>query len=497
MTTTVMIDTRRTLGKISRHIYGHFAEHLGRCIYEGIWVGEDSPIPNKDGIRQDIIEALRRIHIPNLRWPGGCFADEYHWQDGIGPHAARKRTINTHWGGVIENNQFGTHEFLQLCQLLGCEPYIAGNVGSGSPQEMGAWIEYMTFDGGSTLAELRSHHGRTEPWRIQYFGVGNENWGCGGNMTADHYADVYRRFQTYVRNFSGNQVYKIACGPNDFNYEWTETLMRQAGRYMDGLSLHYYTVPGTWADKGSATEFGETEWFVTLQKASAMDEIVRGHAAIMDRYDPERRVGLIVDEWGTWHNVEAGTEPGFLYQQNTLRDALVAGITLNILNQHCQRVYMANLAQTVNVLQALILTSGEKMLLTPTYHVFDLYQVHQDASLLPTRVENQTGYVFQGERLPQVNLSASRDEQGRVHVSLCNLDPNTDAEVQLTLEGVTAIGSIAARTLTASAMQAHNTFDHPEKVEPGEFQSFVVRGAGIQIQLPPMSVTVLEIRLEA
>ncbi len=497
MTTTVMIDTRRTLGKISRHIYGHFAEHLGRCIYEGIWVGEDSPIPNKDGIRQDIIEALRRIHIPNLRWPGGCFADEYHWQDGIGPRAARKRTINTHWGGVIENNQFGTHEFLQLCQLLGCEPYIAGNVGSGSPQEMGAWIEYMTFDGGSTLADLRRRHGRTEPWRIQYFGVGNENWGCGGNMTADHYADVYRCFQTYVRNFSGNQVYKIACGPNDFNYEWTETLMRQAGRYMDGLSLHYYTVPGTWADKGSATEFGETEWFVTLQKASAMDEIVRGHAAIMDRYDPERRVGLIVDEWGTWHNVEAGTEPGFLYQQNTLRDALVAGITLNILNQHCQRVYMANLAQTVNVLQALILTSGEKMLLTPTYHVFDLYQVHQDASLLPTRVENQTGYVFQGERLPQVNLSASRDEQGRVHVSLCNLDPNTDAEVQMTLEGVTAIGSIAARTLTASAMQAHNTFDHPEKVEPGEFQSFVVRGAGIQIQLPPMSVTVLEIRLEA
>lgn len=493
MTTTITIDTTHSLGKISRHLYGHFAEHLGRCIYEGIWVGEDSPIPHTDGIRMDVVEALRRLNIPNLRWPGGCFADEYHWQDGIGPHAERARTVNTHWGGVIEPHHFGTHEFLQLCELLDCEPYIAGNVGSGSPAEMGAWIEYMTFAGPSSLADLRRRNGREEPWRLKYFGVGNENWGCGGNMTPEYYAHIYRQFQTYVRNFSGNQVYKIACGANDYNFDWTETLIREAGRFMDGLSLHYYTVPGTWADKGSATEFSEADWFVTLKKASAMDEIVRRHAAIMDRYDPDRRVGLVVDEWGTWYNVEAGTEPGFLYQQNTLRDALVAGITLNILNQHCQRVHMANLAQTVNVLQALILTQGANMLLTPTYHVFDLYQVHQDASLLPIQIAHESGYIYQGERLPQVNLSASQDEKGLVHVSLCNLDPRESAQVQLALEGVSGIRSVSGCTLTAGDRQAHNTLEHPEQVKPAVFQSFSIEGPNLSAQLAPMSVTVLEI----
>jgi alpha-N-arabinofuranosidase len=495
MTTTITIDTKKEIGKISRHIYGHFAEHLGRCIYEGIWVGDSSSIPHTDGIRMDVVEALQRLNIPNLRWPGGCFADEYHWQDGIGPRTERVRTVNTHWGGVIENNHFGTHEFLQLCQVLGCEPYIAGNVGSGSPREMAAWIEYMTFEGQSSLADLRRSNGRNEPWRVKYFGVGNENWGCGGNMTPEYYAHVFRRYQTYVRNFSGNQVYKIACGPHDYNFGWTEILMREAGRFMDGLSLHYYTVPGNWGDKGSATEFGEADWFVTLKKASAMDGIVREHSDIMDRYDPDRRVGLVVDEWGTWYNVEADTDPGFLYQQNTMRDALVAGITLNILNHHCQRVHMANLAQTVNVLQALILTQEAQMLLTPTYHVFDLYQVHQDASLLSTRVAHEAGYVYQGERLPQVNLSASKDEKGRVHVSLCNLDPRSDAQVQLALEGVAAIRSVSGRTLAAGAMQAHNTFEHPEQVKPETFQSFTVEGPNISAQLAPMSVTVLEVKI--
>ena len=491
MTTTITINTTQDKGRISRHIYGHFAEHLGRCIYDGVWVGPDSSIPNQAGMRSDILDALKRIHIPNLRWPGGCFADEYHWQDGVGRPEERKRTVNTHWGGVIENNHFGTHEFLYLCELLACEPYIAGNVGSGTPQEMQAWIEYMTFAGDSTLANQRRQNGRQQPWRIRYFGVGNENWGCGGNMTPEHYADVYRRFQTYVKNYGDNQIYKIACGSHDFNYDWTEVLMREAARYMDGLSLHYYTVPHTWNDKGSATEFSEDDWFLTLKKAIAIDEIVSKHSEIMDRYDPEKRVGLIVDEWGVWHNVEPGTNPGFLYQQNTLRDALVAGITLNTFNQHCDRVRMANLAQTINVLQALILTEGERMLLTPTYHVFDLYQVHQDAALLETRAENETSYTFNGAQIPQVNLSASRNDQGIVHLSLCNLDPNQSAQLDVDLRGVSAIRQVSGQILTAKDMRAHNTFEQPERIKPVAFQSFAVNGQTVSLELAAMSVCVL------
>ncbi|MGD8457248.1 MAG: alpha-N-arabinofuranosidase, partial [Anaerolineales bacterium] len=307
MITTITIDTTQTKANISRHIYGHFAEHLGRCVYDGFWVGEESAIPNAAGIRVDIVEALRRINIPNLRWPGGCFADAYHWRAGIGPRDGRRRSINTHWGGVIENNHFGTHEFLHLCELLDCEPYIVGNVGSGSPEEMQAWVEYMTFDGPSTLADQRRLNGRQESWRIKFFGVGNENWGCGGQMTAEYYANVYRRFQTYVRNIGENKFYKIACGASDRDYHWTEVLMREASHFMDGLSLHYYTVPNTWKDKGSATEFSENDWFSTLKKALAIDEIITKHENIMDQYDPEKRVGLIVDEWGVWHNVEPGT----------------------------------------------------------------------------------------------------------------------------------------------------------------------------------------------
>ncbi len=463
--TTITINTAQEKGTISRHIYGHFAEHLGRCIYDGLWVGEDSPIPNTAGIRNDVLEALRRIRIPVLRWPGGCFADEYHWRDGVGPRALRKRTINSHWGGVIESNHFGTHEFLDLCELLGCEPYIAGNLGSGTMQEMQEWIEYTTFAGDSSLAEWRRANGRQYPWALKYFGVGNENWGCGGNMRPEYYADEYRRYQTYVRNYGTNQIYKIACGANDFNYGWTETLMREAGRYMHGLSVHYYTVPHTWAQKGSALAFNEDEWFITIQQALVMDELVTKHAEIMDRYDPQKRVGMIVDEWGTWYDVEPGTNPGFLYQQNSLRDAMVAGVTLNIFNQHCDRVHMANLAQTVNVLQSLILTDADQFLLTPTYHVFDLYQVHQDATLLESSITQGATYTHNDSSLPQISLSASKDATGTVHVTLCNIHSRAAADLTINRAGMDALRQVTGRLLTAPAMNAHNTFSQPNTVQ--------------------------------
>jgi alpha-N-arabinofuranosidase len=487
----LILDTNIRKGKINKNIYGHFSEHLGRCIYEGIWVGKDSPIPNTDGIRNDVVNALREMKIPVLRWPGGCFADEYHWMDGIGPYEQRPKMINTHWGGVVENNHFGTHEFFRLCELIGAEPYICGNVGSGTVREMQQWIEYMTFDGESPMSNLRKANGREEPWKLTYFGVGNENWGCGGNMRPEYYADEYRRYATYIRNFGGNKVYKIACGPNSGDYHWTEVMMREVGTRMQGLSLHYYTVPGDWNNKGSSTEFNEMEWFTTMKKTLYMEELVTRHSTIMDRYDPDKKVGLIVDEWGTWYNVEPGTNPGFLYQQNTLRDALVAGVNLNIFNNHCDRVKMANIAQTVNVLQAVILTEGEKMLLTPTYHVFNMYKVHQDAELLPVSLECGE-YRFGGEAIPQVSASASLDGDGKIHISLCNLSHEDGADIDCLLRGSTA-SAVSGTILTAPVMNSHNTFEDPENVKPEAFGGASLKDGNLRVSMPPMSVVVLTI----
>ena len=474
---------------ISRNIYGHFSEHLGRCIYEGIWVGEDSPIPNTRGIRNDVVAALKRIKVPVLRWPGGCFADEYHWQDGIGPRSQRPSMVNTHWGGVVENNQFGTHEFLDLCEQLGCEPYICGNLGSGSVQEMQQWVEYITFDGISPLAELRRNNGHPAPWKLKFFAVGNENWGCGGNMTAQFYSDQYKRYATYVRNFGTNQIYKVACGPNGGNYQWTETLMHEAGKRMAGLALHYYC--GSGKKKQLAAVFDEGDWFAQLQRALQMEELVTKHSEVMDKYDPDRKVALIVDEWGTWHQVEPGTNPGFLYQQNTLRDALVAGVTLNIFNNHCRRVRMANIAQMINVLQAVILTEKEKMILTPTFHVFEMFAVHHDARLLPSEIQCPD-YEFGSAKLPQINASASRDRDGRIHVTLCNLDPKNASEVACKLDGA-KVARISGRILTAPEMSAHNTFGSPETLKTATFEGTRISADGFVTTLPAKSVVVLEI----
>lgn len=485
-------------GSINRNIYGHFSEHLGRCIYEGIWVGEDSPIPNTNGIRNDVLEALKQIKIPVLRWPGGCFADEYHWKDGIGPREARKEMINTHWGGVVENNHFGTHEFMELCAQLECEPYINGNVGSGTVQEMSEWVEYLTFGGKSPMSDLRGQNGHEEPWKVTYFGVGNENWGCGGNMRPEYYADLYRRFQTYVRNYDDNKIHRIACGPNSDDYNWMEVLMREAGRFMDSITLHYYTLPtGDWTDKGEATGFDEAAWFKTLKKAMYMDELITRHSTIMDKYDPEGRVGLIVDEWGTWYNVEPGTNPGFLYQQNTIRDALVAGLTFHIFHKHSGRVRMANIAQTVNVLQAVILTEGEKMILTPTYHVFDMYKVHQDAELLELSLDGGS-YKLGDEEIPAVTATASRDAQGAIHISFCNLQADSASQVKLDLRGL-ALGdlSITGSTLAGDKIDAHNTFEQPEAVAPKAFNDFSLENGVLSVTLPAMSVTTLELAVKA
>lgn len=487
----IVINTDQGKDVISRHIYGQFSEHLGNCIYGGFWVGEDSDIPNTRGIRNDVVEAFKNISIPNLRWPGGCFADEYHWMDGIGPGSERPKMINTHWGGVTEDNSFGTHEFLDLCGQLGTEPYICGNVGSGTVEEMSKWVEYINFDGISPMADLRRENGRDEPWGVKYWGVGNENWGCGGNMTAEFYADQYRRYATYSRNYGDNRLLKIAGGASSTDYHWTEVLMRNIPHgMMWGISLHYYSTH--WTDHGSATEFGEPEYFDILDLCLGVEKALDRHISIMDRYDPDKRVALVVDEWGTWYNVEPGTNPGFLFQQNTLRDALVAGLSLNYFNDRCDRIKMTNIAQAVNVLQALIFTDGPKIMLTPTYHVFEMYKVHHDATMLPVSLESPD-YVLGEEALPMISASASMDSTGTIHVSIVNIDPHRSSALNIELNGGD-FSDVSGRILTAEEINSHNTFEDPEVVKPVKFKGAVIKKNTLLAEIPAKSIIVFEIR---
>jgi alpha-N-arabinofuranosidase len=477
--------------RIDRNIYGHFSEHLGNCIYGGYWVGEESAIPNTNGIRNDVVEALKAIKVPVLRWPGGCFADEYHWQEGIGPRAQRPAMINTHWGGVTENNHFGTHEFLELCRQLDCEPFINGNVGSGTVQEMSEWVEYVNFDGVSPMSDLRRANGQEAAWRVKYWGVGNESWGCGGNMTPAYYADLYRQFQTYVRSYPEAPVFKIASGPYADNREWMETLMKNVPLHMmQGVDLHYYC--GSGEKSRSATEFTEVDWFHQLKRALRIDNYLTDHAAIMDTYDPEKKVALIVGEWGAWHDVEPETNPGFLYQQNSLRDALVAAIHFNIFHKHCDRVRMANIAQTINVLQAMLLVKDEKLVLTPTYHVFEMFKVHHDATSLPVDLKTPD-YTFDGESIPMVTASASRNANNVIHLSLVNTSPNASAKIECSLEGVD-VSAVHGRLLTAPAINACNTFEEPDLVKPAAWNEAVLTENRVQATIPAKSVVVLEMQ---
>ena len=442
--------------------------------------GADSEIPNHNGIRSDVIAALRGIKVPVVRWPGGCFADEYHWLKGVGPE--RQPMVNTHWGGVVESNEFGTHEYFELLNQLDAEAYINGNVGSGTVAEMQDWIEYMTLESTAPMAELRKHHGREQPWKVEFFGVGNENWGCGGNMLPLHYANQYRQFQTYVRNYGDSKIAKVACGANADDFEWTEVLMARAAGHMDALSLHYYTIPtGKWGTKGAALDFDDHGWTETLRQTRRMDELIRRHSEIMDRHDPAKRVGLFVDEWGTWYDVEEGTNPGFLYQQNTVRDAVVAAINFNIFHRHADRVRMANIAQMVNVLQSMILTDGARMITTPTYHAFDLYTDHMDAEYLD---------IPRGALGALAEATASVKD-GAIAVSATNTSLDQAVDVEFELPGrVTEV--LRAQVLAASAPTSHNTFDRPDDVKLVDLD-VTVDGSRVRYVLPPHSVSTVRL----
>lgn len=476
--------------KINKEIYGHFSEHLGRCIYNGLYVGENSDIPNVGGVRKDVMDALKDICVPVLRWPGGCFADEYHWKDGVGPKESRKRMVNTNWGGVVEDNSFGTHEFLNMCEALGCEPYIAGNLGSGTVQELAEWVEYMTFDGESPMANWRKANGREKPWKVKYLGIGNESWGCGGNMEPEYYASEYRKYQSFCKNYSGNEPYKIACGPNAGDTDWTRRLLTHLNEWhTKAISLHYYTVPSNnWEHKGSSLIYTDEEYYQTLRNTMEMEHIIDSHLAVMEELDPGHKISLIVDEWGCWYDVEPGTNPGFLYQQNTMRDAMVAAANLHIFNQHADRIAMANLAQVVNVLQAVILTEGERMVKTPTYFVFYLLKGHQDATLLESHLENRDIDGYAG--LPMLNHTVSLGADGSKLLTLSNLSLTEEAEIDVS--GLS--GDVISAQILSGEARDHNTFDEPENVGVKEYAGYEEASDGLKMVVPPCSVVVVKVR---
>lgn len=490
-TATILLKENESKTTINKNIYGHFAEHLGHCIYDGLYIGDTNRIiPNTAGVRDDILAALRKLKVPVIRWPGGCFADTYHWKDGVGPKKDRPSMVNIWWGGVTENNSFGTHDFLNMCENVGADPYLAGNVGSGTVQELAQWVEYVNGNGNSPMPMWRKVNGREKPWQVKFFGVGNETWGCGGHMTPEYYSNIYKQYATFMADWGNtHHLFRVASGANADDYHWTEVMMRDIPRdLIEGVSLHYYSVID-WNAKGPAATFTTQQYFATMKQALRMEELIKGHASVMDKYDPQKKTALVVDEWGGWYETEPGTNPSFLFQQNTIRDAVLAGITLNIFNNHCERVRMASLAQMVNVLQAVILTDKGKIILTPTYYVMEMYNVHQNAKMIPVTLEN-IFYTEGRDSLPAISVSASKDSSGFTHISLVNIDPSHQHPVQIRWQGA-ALKLGSGRILQSARIQDHNSFDNPEKIKPQTFSDASLKENLLNVELPPASVVVL------
>ena len=495
------VDASKPGSKIDRNIFGQFAEHLGHGVYEGIWVGSDSKIPNTRGIRTDVVTALKAIKVPNVRWPGGCFADEYHWRNGIG--SQRVVTLNPNWGGVIDPNTFGTHEFMDFIDQIGSQAYVSVNIGSGTPKEAADWLEYMTTAQPTTLEKERAANGHPAPYTVAYLGLGNESWDCGGNMTPDYYLSQMKIYARFVRNFNPaqqdkQQMLKIAVGPGGGEprwTEWTEAIMKAYQQHtwswdINGLSLHSYTVAHGWPPSYASVGFGEAEYAQVLKTTLDMNDLIARHSAIMDKYDPTKKVALIVDEWGGWYAPLPGSNPGFLVQQNSQRDAILAALNLNIFARHSDRVRGANIAQMINVLQALILTDKEKMVLTPTYYVYKMYLPFQDATFVPVTFE--AGWYTQGDvALPRVDAIAAKDTNGKLWLEITNLDPNQPVEVEAGLAGITP-KSATGETLTAPRVDSVNTFDAPNTVAPKPI-SVKAQGGKLVLKLEPKSVTVVSV----
>ena len=494
------VDVSTAGAKIDRNLFGQFAEHLGHGVYEGIWVGPESKIPNARGIRNDVVAALKALKVPNVRWPGGCFADEYHWRKGIG--AQRAVALNPNWGGVLEPNTFGTHEFMDFLDQIGADAYVSVNVGSGTPQEAAEWLEYLTTAQPTTLAKERAANGHPAPYKVAFLGIGNESWDCGGNMTPDYYLSQMKIYSRFVRNFNPEQqdreqMLKIAVGPGGGESrwtEWTEAIMKAYQHHtwswdINGLSMHSYTVV-KWPPSFASVGFGETEYAQILKTTLEMNDLITKHSAIMDKYDPEKKIALVVDEWGGWYAPLPGSNPGFLVQQNSLRDAVLAALNLNIFARHADRVRMANIAQMINVLQAMILTGKEKMVLTPTYYVYKMYVPFQDATFVPVTFDAGT-YTHDGITLPRIDAIAAKDKTGKLWLAITNVDPNQHAEIEVSLAGINA-KSANGETLTASKVDSVNTFDAPNTIGPKPVSAKAQDGK-LTLELGTKSVTVIAV----
>jgi alpha-N-arabinofuranosidase len=484
------IDTRAPGVRIAPEIYGQFAEQLGEGITGGIWVGEDSAIPNIHGYRRDVVEALQALHVPVLRWPGGCYADTYHWRDGIGPRLQRPVTLNRWWGNNEEHNAFGTQEYFNFAELIGAKTFLSINVGTGTAGEAKDWVEYVTSPSHSTLAQLRRSNGREQPWKIDFAGIGNESWGCGGNLSANQYAPLMRNFGNFVRQDQGPKI--VSVGPSADDYGWTQEIMKSHTMF-DYLSLHYYTIPtGDWLHKGSAVGFSKDEWARTFAQTRRIEEMIARHSAIMDKSDPDKNAGLAVDEWGTWYDTPSGAPA--LRQDNTLRDALVAATNFHIFNRHADRVRMANIAQMVNVLQAMILTDGVRMVRTPTYFAFQMYQPFQGATAFPVTI-NSPDFASGASKVPAVDVSAARGTDGATYVALVNVDPTDRADVELGLgEAKHKQGRVSGQVLTAAKMDSMNHYDAPDEVRPAPFTGARWTGDKLKVVMPAKSVVVLKLQ---
>jgi alpha-N-arabinofuranosidase len=489
---TVNVDAAKPGAVIDKDVYGQFAEHLGSGIYGGLWVGTDSKIPNTRGWRKDVVGALKDLHVPLVRWPGGCFADEYHWRDGIGARSQRPVKVNTNWGGVAETNAVGTHEFFDLVDQIGADAYVNGNLGTGTPQETAEWIEYMTSEGKSTLAQLRAKNGHPAPFKVAYFAIGNESWGCGGNMRPEYYTDLYRHWNTFIKAPAQYKPKMIASGGTGAETRWTDVLSRELKGQTDAISFHYYTLPtGEWKVKGAAVGFPESQWFSTMAGTLRMNDFIRDNVAVLDKNDPEKKIGFDVDEWGTWYDVEQGTNPGFLFQRNTLRDAVVAALNFNIFHAHADRVRMTAIAQMVNVLQAMIITDNGKMLLTPTYWTYKMYVPFQNATSLPVALANNTTYASNGQGVPGISASAARAKDGKTYVALVNTNPREATDVVLNVAGQN-VGAVRGQILTADAMDAHNTFENKDAVKPAPFSASAA-GGKLTVKVPAKSIIVVAV----
>ena len=489
----VKIDPNQTGPVISKHIFGQFAEHLGRGIYEGVWVGPESNIPNTRGLRNDVIQALKELKVPNVRWPGGCFADEYHWRDGIGGVDERQTRINASWAGRLEPNTFGSHEFYDFLDQIGAEAFISANIGSGTVKEAADWLEYLTAKE-TTLAKERAINGHPEPYKVAFWGIGNEVWGCGGPFTAEEYLTELKKYTNFNTNYNSEANTKyVAVGPDGDDFaEYTDVIMDAWSKKswawnIHELSLHRYTRNG-WPPNIIATGFKEQQYASVIYETLGMDKFIARNKAIMDKYDPEKKVGILVDEWGTWYAPTEGTDPGFLEQQNSQRDAIIAALNFNIFMRHADRVHGANIAQMVNVLQAMILTNNEKMVLTPTYHSFHMYVPFQNTTRIGIDYD-EGNYKYGDINMKGIDAIASIGEDGKIRVAITNIDPNKAVEIDLSFVNG-SITNAEGETLYSSTMDAINTFEKPDVVSPKPIKLKVSKG-NVSLTLKPQSVTVL------